>query len=72
MYLQRDPNYKFRLRATATDQGDIPNSSSIDLEIVVVESHKKAPSFTSIPASPIILLENLTDYTYNIATLTAV
>lgn len=60
------------MKATATDQGEIPNFASIDLEILVVESHKKAPSFTSIPASPIVLLENLTDFTYNIATLTAV
>lgn len=70
--IERDPGYRFRMKATATDQGEIPNFASIDLEINVVESHKKAPSFSSIPASPIVLLENLTDFTYNIATLTAV
>ncbi|XP_075221903.1 DE-cadherin-like [Lycorma delicatula] len=69
--IDKDPNYRFRMRATATDQGTSPNSATIDLEVLVVESHKKAPVFTSIPASPIILKENLTDYSYNIATLSA-
>ncbi|XP_014282551.1 DE-cadherin isoform X2 [Halyomorpha halys] len=69
--IDRDPGYKFKLRATATDHGDIPKSAVINLDIQVVESNKKAPVFMSIPASPIVLLENFTDFTENIATLTA-
>lgn len=71
LLLQRDPGYRFRMRATATDKGTSPNSAFIDLEILVVESHKKAPVFTAIPASPILLKENFTDYTHNIASLSA-
>ncbi|KAK9497090.1 hypothetical protein O3M35_004467 [Rhynocoris fuscipes] len=71
--IDRDPGYKFRLSATATDQGVNNSKSSIKLEILVVESNKKAPAFTVIlPSSPIVLPENLSDFTYNIATLTAV
>ncbi len=33
--LQRDPGYRFRMRATATDQGKEPKDTTIDLEIVV-------------------------------------
>lgn len=69
---QRNPGHYFKLRAKATDQGSPPNPSFIDLDILVVESNKKAPTFTSIyPESPIFLLENLTLFDYNIATLTA-
>uniref|UniRef100_A0A224XKW2 Putative cadherin egf lag seven-pass g-type receptor n=1 Tax=Panstrongylus lignarius TaxID=156445 RepID=A0A224XKW2_9HEMI len=70
--IDRDPGYKFKLRATATDQGETPTSSSIFLDILVVESNKKAPAFQTIPSSPIVLLENLSDFTYNIATLRAI
>jgi len=70
--IDKDPGYHFRMRATATDQGEVPNSVTIDLEISVVESHKKAPQFTSIPHTPIILKENLSDFSYNIATLRAI
>lgn len=59
------------MRATATDQGTSPNMATMDLEILVVESHKKAPTFKKIPESPIMIKENFTDYSYNIATLTA-
>ncbi|KAE8744365.1 hypothetical protein FOCC_FOCC009018 [Frankliniella occidentalis] len=70
--IDRDPGYRFRMRATATDQGKEPKSTTIDLEIVVVESHKKAPTFSRIePEGPIILKENFIDYEYNIASITA-
>lgn len=59
------------MRATATDQGNEPNSAFIDLEILVVESHKKAPSFTFTPDSLIYLPENMSDFNKNIATFTA-
>ncbi|XP_050545953.1 DE-cadherin isoform X3 [Daktulosphaira vitifoliae] len=70
--IDREPSYKFKMRATATDQGLVPKSATMDLEIMVVESHKKAPTFTSvIPEGTIYLPENLTDFSYNIATITA-
>ncbi|XP_054263289.1 DE-cadherin-like [Macrosteles quadrilineatus] len=69
--IDKDPGYHFLMRATATDQGEIPNSATIDLEISVVESHKKAPQFTYTPQSPIILKENISDFSYNIAKLQA-
>ncbi|KAG8306866.1 hypothetical protein J6590_037459 [Homalodisca vitripennis] len=70
--IDKEPGYHFRMKATATDQGEVPLSSAIELEISVVESHKKAPSFISTPHTPIFLPENLTDFSYNIATLKAV
>jgi hypothetical protein len=60
------------MRATATDQGSIPNSASIDLEILVVDSQKKAPSFTSQSEPAVHLEENYNDFSKPIATLTAV
>nr|UZM07822.1 cadherin 3 [Geocoris pallidipennis] len=69
--IDKDPGHIFRLRARAEDLGEEPNHTSINLDIQVVESNKKAPVFTTIPASPIYLKENFTDYSYNIATLTA-
>lgn len=60
------------MRATATDQGLVPKSATMDLEIMVVESHKKPPTFTSVyPRDTIHLPENLTDFSYNIATIIA-
>lgn len=60
------------MRATATDQGIVPKSATMDLEIMVVESHKKAPTFISVqPEGTIYLPENLTDFSYNIATIIA-
>lgn len=59
------------MNATATDLGVPPRSAHIELEILVVESHKKAPTFMSVPEGPIILPENYNDYTTPVATLTA-
>jgi hypothetical protein len=59
------------MNATATDLGVPPRSAHIELEILVVESHKKAPSFTSVPESSIVLPEDYHDYQTPIATLTA-
>jgi hypothetical protein len=69
--LQRDPGYRFKMNATATDLGTPPRSTNIELEILVVESHKKAPSFTFVPEMPIRLKENYNDYQKSVATLTA-
>jgi hypothetical protein len=60
------------MRATATDQGDNPNMSETELEILVVDSKKRAPSFTSIVEMPISLKENYSDFSTTLATLTAV
>jgi len=70
--LQQQPGYVFRMRATATDQGADPNMSETDLEILVVDSRKKAPSFTSKVEMDIQLKENYSDFSAAIANLTAV
>ncbi|RZF43960.1 hypothetical protein LSTR_LSTR006768 [Laodelphax striatellus] len=70
--IDKSPGYKFKLRVNATDLGSPPNHASMKLYVAVVESHKKAPTFTMIPASPILIKENLTDYSYHIATFKAV
>lgn len=60
------------MRATANDQGAVPKSATMDLEIMVVESNKKAPTFTSVePEGIITLRENLTNFSFNIATIVA-
>lgn len=70
--LQQPPSYVFRMRATATDQGAEPNMSETDLEILVVDSEKKAPSFTSSVETLIHLKENYSDFSTAVAVLTAV
>ncbi|KAL6446112.1 hypothetical protein ACFW04_001038 [Cataglyphis niger] len=60
--IDRNPNYKFTMTATAKDIGEIPNFNVIDLDIRVVESHKKAPVFLSVPEGPIFLKENFSDF----------
>lgn len=58
--------------ATAEDIGESPNFNVIDLDIRVVESHKKAPAFLPRPAEPIKLKENFSDFDANIVRLKAV
>ncbi|XP_014244956.1 DE-cadherin isoform X2 [Cimex lectularius] len=72
--INKNPGYRFNFRATAEDQAEDEErmETTIKLEIVVVESNKKAPTFTSLPTPPIVLKENLRNFSYNIATLTAV
>ncbi|XP_059477254.1 DE-cadherin isoform X2 [Neocloeon triangulifer] len=65
------PPHVFRLNATATDQGTPSQSSSTELEIVVVDSNKKPPSYTKIPESPLMLQENFNDYGQVLATFQA-
>lgn len=70
--LQKDPGYKFKMQATATDRGVVPKSATMDLEIMVVESHKKAPTFVSVTPEGIIYLpENMANYSFDIATIVA-
>lgn len=69
---QKEPGHKFKMRATATDKGSVPKSATMDLEIMVVESHKKAPTFISVtPEGTIYLPENLANFSYDIATIIA-
>jgi hypothetical protein len=60
------------MRATATDQGSEHNMASIDLEILVVDSQKKAPSFTNLSGLTVRLKENYNEFSVPVATLTAV
>lgn len=72
IFAQRDPGYKFKLVAAATDLGKPPKSNAIDLDIRVVESHKKAPAFLPRTMTPIKLLENFSDFDASIIRLKAV
>lgn len=56
----------------AEDQGEKPKSNAIDLDIRVVESHKKAPAFLPRPSEPIRLPENFNDFDQSIVRLKAV
>lgn len=69
---QRNPGYKFDLTATATDSGADPKSDFIDLDIKVVESHKKAPAFIPPQMEPIKLVENYNNFDTSIVRLKAV
>jgi len=69
--INQDPGYVFRMRATATDQGADPNMSETDVELLVVDSTKKAPSFINPVEMTISLKENYSDFSTPIATLTA-
>lgn len=71
-FLQKPPGYKFRLSAIVKDMGFPPQQSSITLDILVVESNKKSPSFIEVPSGPIKLKENYSDFTRPIATIRAV
>jgi len=69
--LQQEPGHVFQMRATATDQGTEPKMSETDVELLVVESRKRAPSFTNPVDMIIHLKENFSDFSTPIATLTA-
>lgn len=65
------PGYKFKLSAIVKDMGDPPQQSSITLDIQVVESNKKSPSFIKVPSGPIRLKENYGNFNVPIATVKA-
>ncbi|XP_012146913.1 DE-cadherin isoform X2 [Megachile rotundata] len=71
--IDRNPDYKFSMTATARDLGENPKSSVIALNIRVVESHKKPPTFihSSDPPKPIKLKENFNDFDASIMQLKA-
>lgn len=72
--IDRNPDYKFSMTATAKDLGENPKSSVIALNIRVVESHKKPPTFlhtSSDPPKPIKLKENFSDFDASIMQLKA-
>lgn len=60
------------MTATAEDLGEISKSSIIDLDIRVVESHKKAPAFLPRSTAPIKLQENFSNFDASIVSLKAV
>jgi len=59
------------MRATATDQGVEPKMSETDVELLVVDSRKKSPSFTDPVDMTLHLKENYSDFSTPIATLNA-
>ncbi|XP_033215756.1 DE-cadherin-like isoform X2 [Belonocnema kinseyi] len=71
--IDKNPEYRFSMMATAADLGKDPKSSAIDLDIQVVESHKKAPSFdpASLEPNDYRLQENVSDFDDSIAKLKA-
>ncbi|XP_065212799.1 DE-cadherin isoform X2 [Planococcus citri] len=70
--IDKQPGYKFKFKASATDQGlNEPHSTDVDVIVLVVESDKKPPQFTRIPTSPIHVAENFSNFSYNIATFEA-
>lgn len=69
--IDRSPDYKFSMTATAMDRGESPRSNVIDLVIRVVESHKKAPTILPGSTGPIRLKENFSDFGQNIVELQA-
>ncbi|XP_015609986.1 DE-cadherin [Cephus cinctus] len=70
--IDKNPEYKFSMTARAQDKGVEPKFNVIDLDIRVVESHKKAPSFLPRPDEPIRLKENYSDFDASIVRLEAV
>lgn len=60
------------MTAKATDLGKPPQFSTINFDIRVVESHKKAPAFLPRPMKPIKLKENFSDFDASIISLKAV
>ncbi|XP_026497557.1 DE-cadherin isoform X4 [Vanessa tameamea] len=70
--IDKVPGYKFKLSAIVKDMGDPPQQSSITLDIQVVESNKKSPSFIEVPDEPIRLKENYADFNTPIATVRAI
>ncbi|XP_011307497.1 DE-cadherin [Fopius arisanus] len=70
--IDRDPEYKFRLVARAEDLGREPRGNDIDLDIRVVESHKKAPAFLPRSLEPIRIRENFSDFDATIVRLEGV
>ncbi|XP_066996058.2 DE-cadherin [Anabrus simplex] len=69
--IDKQPNYKFNMRAKATDHGKPPKDFSIDLDIEVVESHKKAPTFDYSGIDSIFVKENHSDFSTPLITIQA-
>ena len=60
------------MTARAQDLGDDPKYQDIAVDIRVVKSYKKAPSFLSAPQEPIKIPENFDDFYYGIVKLESV
>nr|CAD7576153.1 unnamed protein product [Timema californicum] len=62
--IDMDPGHKFTMTGRAEDSGTPPRMTEIELEVLVVESHKKAPTFVDGGATwDITLPENYSNYT---------
>ncbi|CAG2057162.1 unnamed protein product, partial [Timema podura] len=62
--IDMDPGHKFTMTGRAEDSGSPPRMTEIELEVLVVESHKKAPTFVDGGATwDITLPENYSNYT---------
>ncbi|XP_034940506.1 DE-cadherin [Chelonus insularis] len=72
--IDREPEYKFRLIARAQDLGKPePKASEIELEIRVIESNKKSPTFLPLKSfEPIEIKENFSDFDATIIRLEAI
>ncbi|KAF5283408.1 hypothetical protein FQA39_LY04784 [Lamprigera yunnana] len=75
IYLKKSLNKKkddvFNMQVSVHDDGKPPLHALVDVDIEVVDSRKKAPSFEEFPTEPIVLKENFNDYDYKIATFKA-
>ncbi|KAF5274763.1 hypothetical protein FQR65_LT04316 [Abscondita terminalis] len=60
-----------QMLGVAYDNGIPRLHTTVDINIEVVDSHKKPPVFEEYPQSPIMLKENIRDYEYKIATFRA-
>ncbi|KAK0157584.1 hypothetical protein PV328_011310 [Microctonus aethiopoides] len=70
--IDRELGHTFRMIARAQDMGKQPKSTEIDLDIRVVESHKKAPTFLPRSSTPIKIKENFSEFDATIVQLEAV
>ena len=64
-------SHNFLFKATATDAGSPPKSTTVDVTIEVKESSNKAPSFVDGPGSEIPLVEGYNDFSKPIASYVA-
>ncbi|KAK0161393.1 hypothetical protein PV327_009868 [Microctonus hyperodae] len=70
--IDRELGHTFRMIARAQDMGEEPKITEIDLDIRVVESHKKAPTFLPRSPAPIKIKENFNEFGATIVRLEAI
>ncbi|KAI5644881.1 cadherin domain-containing protein [Phthorimaea operculella] len=69
--IDKAPGYKFKLSAIVKDMGNPVQQSSIQLDVTVVESNKKSPSFLEVPEHVIHLKEDYSEFQVPIASVRA-